>query len=516
MGVNAAWRSLVVLGVLVTSVGAGTGNAPPPLIDAVKKADLEAVRGLIAQGADVNVSEGDGSTALLWASHGDDLRIVELLVSEGADANAANDLGATPLWTASENGTAEIVEALLSAGADANKALRNGETPLMTASRAGHGEVVEMLLMWGADSDATGPRNQTALMWAASARHPDVVAVLVENGANVHALSETWGMFMAQDPSPHPGQRAWFEHGGNTALMFAARAGDLPSVQHLVAAGANVDTRDAFGISALTTAAYSDFGTLIKQVAFSGGNGAFHLGGRDVFRPGRFTELMEFLLENGADPNLGSGRFTALHTAIMRRDEEKVDLLLKHGANPNIPLQAWTPHPRGASGYYFLFDRAWVGAPPVWLAARFATPYILRRLVEHGGDPGYFHRGEYYRGGEGGDRSEIQLEVSSPLMAAVGMSRTGRAWVQSPGSPQDATEALEKVKLLLDFGVDVNAVDHEGRTALDGRRQSIRPRRQFGAPPDPPDNVDSDFDPVVDLLLSIGAREGDELAAGAR
>jgi hypothetical protein len=96
------------------------------------------------------------------------------------------------------------------------------------------------------------------------------------------------------------------------------------------------------------------------------------------------------------------------------------------------------------------------------------------------------------------------------------MSRTGRAWVQSPGAPQDAIETLEKVRLLLDFGVDVNAVDHEGRTALDGRRQSIRPRRQFGAPPDPPDNVDSDFDPVVDLLLRMGAREGDELAAGAR
>ena len=497
MSIESAWRGLVALGAVITLVGAGGCVA--------RQADRDALRpvgGADLNGADVNAPEGDGTTALMWASHRNDLESVERLIRAGADVNAANDLGATALWAASQNGSAEVVEMLLAAGADPNKALRHGETPLMVASRSGNPAVVEMLLAHGADLNATGPRDQTALMWAAGQRHSDVVAVLIEGGADVHARSAVWRLLMAQPPHPHPQHRGWFEHGGNTALMFAARVGDVASAQHLVAAGADVNDRSAWGVSVLTMAAYSNFGTLIVQLR--GGEAPLYIGGHEVYRPGEFVEFVELLLENGADPDLGAGRFTALHAAIMRRDEKTVDLLLEHGANPNLSLAAWTPQERGSRD--FSFHRAWVGASPVWLAARFGTPYILRRLVEHGGDPGYMHRGEHYAGGLGGEFSDLRAEVASPLMAAVGMSRTGDAWVlQRPDSDEHEAEVLEKVKLLVESGVDVNAVNHQGLTALDGAKDvRIGPSRGSYRRPD----VETEYVSVVEFLSEAGAEEG--------
>ena len=45
--------------------------------------------------------------------------------------------------------------------------------------------------------------------------------------------------------------------------------------------------------------------------------------------------------------------FTALHCAIMRRDEETAAALLAHGANPNTPVKVWTPTRRASDDYYF-------------------------------------------------------------------------------------------------------------------------------------------------------------------
>ena len=435
--------------------------------------------------AEVNRAEADGTTALHWASLLNDSESVTRLIRSGADVNATNDLGATALWAASQNGSDEVVRSLLAAGANPNSALRHGETPLMAASRSGNPVVVEALLQSGANPNATGPRDQTALMWAAAQGHSEVIAVLIEGGANIYARSAVWRMFMAQPPAPHPQHRGWFEHGGNTALLFAARAGDLASVRHLVAAGADVDDRSGWGLSALTLAAYSDFGPLVIEIRGT----PFHIGGHEVYRQGGYKEVVEFLLEAGADPNAGASQFTALHTAIMRRDETTVDLLLSHGANPNLTLGAWTPLDRG-SGTNYYFHRAWVGAPPVWLAARFGTPDILRRLVEQGADPEYIHRGEHYTGGLGGELSEVRTETTSPLMAAVGMSQTGRSWVyQEPGSDEYEAEIFEKVRLFIELGVDLNAVNDRGLAALAGA-------------------ISSEYDSVVEVLIASGAQEG--------
>ncbi len=423
---------------------------PVPLIEAARGADAGAVRTLVSRGADVNIAEADGATALHWASYRDDLESADVLIRAGARVNAVNDLGATPLWAASQNGSAPMVRRLLEAGANPNLPLLAGETPVMVASRAGSAEVVELLLARGAQVNARAGRGQTALMWAAAQKHPAVIKVLLASGADVHARSHVWSQMMAVPPHGLPEYNRVIPHGGETALMFAARAGDLASTTLLVAAGASVNDADAWGVSATVLAA--------------------HAGHADV---------VQFLLEKGADANSAAAGFSALHEAIMRRDSRMVATLLAHGADPNLPLRTWTPERRSSADYNFA--PALVGATPFWLAARFNQPNVMRLLVQHGADPLFVHRSVYY----GNDLNDRRTQATTALMAALGVGG-GRAWIRPD---RDELEALivDSVKLALELGVDINAANTDGRTALDAAR---------GLPV------------VVNLLLERGAKPG--------
>ena len=98
---------------------------------------------------------------------------------------------------------------------------------------------METLLARGADVNATEKwRGQTALMWAVAQKHPSVVKVLLARGADPHARSDAWSQVMAVFPHGILDYNRSIPHGADTALMFAARVGDLDSARLLVAAGA--------------------------------------------------------------------------------------------------------------------------------------------------------------------------------------------------------------------------------------------------------------------------------------
>ena len=428
-GLKACTTTVIVL---AASLVAAT-DTRPPLVDAAKRGDRAALQGLIAKHADVTVSEPDGTTALHWASYRDDLESADLLIRAGARVNAANDLGATPLWAAAQNGSDAMVRRLLAAGADPNLALLAGETPLMVASRAGKPVVVEQLIAKGANVNARGARQQTALMWAASQKHPDVVKLLLAHGADFSARSAKWSQVMAVPPHGYMPYNREIPAGDETALLFAARVGDLESARLFVAAGANVDDVDAWGVSAMTLAAHSGF-----------------------------RALVEFLLEKGADPNAMRAGFAPLHEAVMRRDEAMVAALLAHGADANAVLQTWTPMRRSSDDWNFAPEL--VGATPFWLAARFAEPGVMRLLLKYRADPKFVHHGDRMVEGRG-EAFQHRADVTTALMAATGMGG-GRAWVQPPRSEREPL-MLDAVKLAVELGVDVNAANADGRTALD-------------------------------------------------
>ncbi|MGQ0735890.1 MAG: ankyrin repeat domain-containing protein [Acidobacteriota bacterium] len=426
--------ALVVFAVFV--VFAGEVHAQQAsLVALAKQGDWAAVEQRIRPGAAIDEPDGDGTTALHWAAYRDRLATADLLIRARADVNAANDLGATPLWIASQNGSAAMVGRLLEAGADPNRALLAGETPLMVAARSGNPAVVELLLKRGAHVNARAARGQTALMWAAAEHHPDVVQVLLAHKADVHARSAEWSQMMAVPPHGRPEYNREIPHGGNTALMFAAREGDLASATLLVAAGANVNDRDAWGVSAVTLAAHAGF-----------------------------TELVEFLLEKGADPKAADAGFAPLHIAVMRRDERMARVLLARGASPDARLEAWTPTRRSSADFNFAPEL--VGATPLWLAARFANAALMRLLIDRGANARFVHRVTY----RGGERAELREEATTILMAAAGMGG-GAPWSPIPRGEREAL-TLEAVRLAVELGVDVNAANIDGRTALDAARAS--------------------------------------------
>jgi ankyrin repeat protein len=433
MHLTPTWQRLLPLMFAVILLGAGGSRLA--VIDATKHGDKDAVRSLLQKKADVNAAEPDASTALHYAAYNNDLECADLLLRAGANPSAANDLGVTPLWSASQNGSVVMVRRLLEAGANPNAALVAGETPVMVAARSGYAEVAELLLAKGANPNAHGTRGQTALMWAVSQKHPDVVKVLLAHKADIQARSDVWNEVMAIPPHGYLPYNKAIPHGGETALMFAARVGDLDSARLLVAAGANVNDNDAWGVSATTLAAHSGF-----------------------------EDVAGFLLEKGADPNSAKAGFTALHEAIMRRDEKMVKALLDHGADPNIPLQSWTPTRRSSDDWHF--EASLVGATPFWLAARFTEPNVMKMLVERGADPKFVHHAEYVA--ERGFGGVEQKETVTPLMAATGMIRV-YPWVDIPKAEAEPL-TLETVKLLVDWGVDVNAANTDGRNALDAAR----------------------------------------------
>lgn len=260
------------------------------LVEAAKDRDMEAVRFLLRQHADVNAAQPDGTTALAWAVLRDNLEMADLLIRAGANVNAANDIGVTPLSLAINNRNAALVEKLLEAKADPNALLWSGETPLMTAASAGNIDVVKSLLAHGANINAKEPRRgQTALMWAIADGHPEVARLLIDNGADVRAKSYKFGGFRSMVFATYGGDIPVTSSGGYTPLLFAVKAGDLDTTRLLLEKGADVNEGTPEEGSALL-------------MAVAAGH----------------EKLALFLLEKGADPNATSAGdgMTALHYAM--------------------------------------------------------------------------------------------------------------------------------------------------------------------------------------------------------
>jgi ankyrin repeat protein len=392
------------------------------LIDAVKRGDVNAVRALAAQKADVNAQDADGSTALHWAAQRDDVVMVDALIAAGANVKAKTRYNVTPLSLACTNGDAKLVDRLLKAGADPNERSEEGQTALMISSLTGKPDAVKLLVETGADVNAVEPyKGQTALMWAASEGNAAAVDVLLTHGADVNAKSKS----------------------GFTPLLFAVRNDHRDSAEALLNHSANVNDVAPDGTSALNMAVVN-----------------------------AYFDLAAFLLDRGANPNASDPRGSALHTLAWLRKPgsdgaagvgntghapplpsgrmtalELAKRLLDHGANPNIRV-GWKENTFGKEGgtarnppniqlgRHLL---SYVGATPFYVAAKNGDAPYMKLLADHGADP-----------------LMTTKAGITPLMVAAGLDY----WEgEAPGPFTGVSEAerLDAVKLAVALGNDVNA-----------------------------------------------------------
>ena len=474
---------------LLVAGAAVPGAQSQDVAGAAQAKDAAAVKALLKQGADVNVAQGDGMTALHWAAANGDVPLVQMLLAAGANFRATTRLGGiTPLHLASQGGHAQAVAALIASGAEPNGATSTGATSLMLAARAGSTETVTRLVETGADINAKEKGfGQSALMVAAGLDRADVVKQLLARGADwklASSIADLASLTSPIDEGPgRPAQPAGpraadvagvtrpyryneliGSQGGLTALHFAARQGSLAAAHALVEGGVNVNVPSP-----------GDKATPLLVALI---NGHF--------------DLAAYLLEHGADPNLESDAGVAPLYAVLnvqwapiaaypqpraylqqsRGYLDMMQLLLDKGADPNarIRRKVWY------SSYNF--DQSGVdeaGATAFWRAAYAADVAAMRLLVQHGADPTiptmklFARRGPEDPAG-GADKTGLPpVPVGGPnataLHAAAGpgyaLGFAGNSHHVAPSGMLPAVKYLVE-----DLGADVNAVDADGNTIV--------------------------------------------------
>ena len=161
----------------------------------------------------------------------DDVSTVKSLIKQGISPNLVDENGNPILVLAIKDRSYQVIDVLLSSkGMDVDLSNKQGETPLMLASINGELPIVKTLIVKNkAQIDHIG---WTPLHYACAKGHLDVASFLLANGANVNAPSL----------------------GGTTPLMMAVQSGNESLVKLLLDKGADLQLRNAEGISAIDIA----------------------------------------------------------------------------------------------------------------------------------------------------------------------------------------------------------------------------------------------------------------------
>jgi len=359
--------------------------AESPVADAAMAGDLDAVRALLRQAADVNAAQADGMTALHWAAEHDAAGLAEMLIYAGANLEAGTRIGAyRPLHLASKAGNAGVVRVLLEAGSDIEAATTaGGANPLHFAAATGDIEVVTMLLDHGADVDALESTwGQTPLMFAVANDRLSVVNTLLERGANAAIATKVVDIVAAGDELRDEEQlrrasRAALRKVEEEAAARAAEAegGDQPADDEAGEAKTEAEETDESGETSEpveepseqpASAAEADAEAepsegepadeddeeeslteeeqmLMQQrrsfpglVFAQGGLTALHFAARDGH-----ADVALALLDHDVDVNQVTGDDTsALLIAVINGQYDLAMTLLEHGGDPNLASEA--------------------------------------------------------------------------------------------------------------------------------------------------------------------------------
>ena len=228
-----------------------------PLITASKNHNINLVTFLIENGANMDLQDIDGKTALHYAV--DLCGILGCLIRNGADVNTRTKYdNCTPLMIASKKGLLNVVTFLIVHGAKVDQQDKNGKTALHHAVHSR--DVLSCLIKNGADVNACTNDNCTPLMRASKKGLVNVVTLLIEHGANVELQDENGKTALHHAVHSCDVLSCLIRNGADvnacksmncTPLMIASSKGYMNAVTLLLECGANMDQQDKNGETAL-------------------------------------------------------------------------------------------------------------------------------------------------------------------------------------------------------------------------------------------------------------------------
>jgi ankyrin repeat protein len=322
------------------------------LIRSAGSEHTDIVQLLLDKGADVNSIDKDAfpyaTTALIHAASIPRIENARLLLSKNADVNVRGDTNGdsdipSALFAACSRLNSELVDLLLEQGADVNIHDTKNSTPLLEAITANNSSseeveqqrltIVQSLLNKGADLTVRAKWMEswqpTPLLAAIHADKPKIALLLIERGAEVNDQGmESMGNYTTE----------------YTALMQASDKGMADVAKALLDKGAEVNTRNENGYTALLIAAGSPSGGAVIPI----------------------------LLNKGADVTAitGGGRTALMNEARLSGyfGAEDIELLIKHGVNVNATdKEGWTALMLAANGQY-------------------ESSEVVKKLLDHGAD----------------------------------------------------------------------------------------------------------------------------------
>lgn len=301
-----------------------------PLLSATDCLRFDIVKLLLEKGADPNITDNTGETALMKLnSRGPNaeqfydiqIKIAKLLIENGANVNhvchaincISSSEGSTPLLEASRYNNSEFIKFLLEKGANVNAQDKMGWSPLLVAIKSGNYDVAQVLIEHGADVFVEDKlsQNQNLLDMVASGWNWNQKQISDEDQVKLCNLLIDKGI-----------NADITDQNGFTPLMQAVNYGNAKLVETLIKKGANVKAK----IKGYST-----------PLMFLGMTEAQY----DKNRPSveENERIIKLLINNGADINAVNNKGeSALYIAIENNQIEAAKALIKNGADINLEM----------------------------------------------------------------------------------------------------------------------------------------------------------------------------------
>ena len=283
------------------------------------RCNTETLQALIDHGAHVDAKRKDGTNALMCACRTGQSEIVKFLLEAGADVNITNANGSTSLHVAIIGDCSnETLEKIVQQGAAVNAMGNRGKTALIHACESAKTESVKLLLKKGADPNISDDKGYTSLHAVVSGRCTDnALEDLITHGAYLDAQNKS----------------------GKTALWLACSDKKENSIKILLTAGSNPNIADNNGYTSLHVAigckkkiikAIIDHGTHVNARSKS------NMTALMMACEKRNEDAVNVLLAAGSNPNIAFNGLTCLHTAVFRDcSKEALQAIISHRVDMN-------------------------------------------------------------------------------------------------------------------------------------------------------------------------------------